>query len=90
MIERTKIPILYDLVSFIPLEFTPLISYIIVFIYLFMPYDIFNYPGRLYLGRLFVETMASITTTSELRHTWLGDQMTSLVGPFRDIEYTAC
>jgi hypothetical protein len=34
--------------------------------------------------------MASITTTSELRHTWLGDQMTSLVGPFRDIEYTAC
>ena len=90
MIERTKIPILYDLVNFIPLEFTPLISYIIVFIYLFMPYDIFNYPGRLYLGRLFVETMASITTTSELRHTWLGDQMTSLVGPFRDIEYTAC
>ena len=90
MIERTKIPILYDLVSFIPLEFTPLISYIIVFIYLFMPLDIFNYHGRLYLGRLFIETMASITITSELRHTWLGDQMTSLVGPFRDIEYTAC
>ena len=90
MIERTKIPILYDLVSFIPLEFTPLISYIIVFIYIFSPFDNFNHLGRIYLGKLFVETMASITTTSELRHTWLGDQMTSLVGPFRDIEYTFC
>ena len=91
MIERTQIPILYDLVNFIPLELTPLISYIIVLIYLFSPVkDSFNYPGRIYLGRLFLETMASITTTSDLRHTWLGDQMTSLVGPFRDIEYTVC
>ena len=90
MIERTQIPILYELVSFIPLELTPLISYIFFFIYLFTPMEIFNYPGRMYLGKLFYETMASITTTSELRHTWLGDQMTSLVGPFRDIEYTAC
>ena len=90
MIERTKIPILYDLVSFIPLEFTPLISYIIALIYIFSPFQNFNYLGRIYLGKLFLETMESITTTSELRHTWLGDQMTSLVGPFRDIEYTVC
>ena len=90
MIERTQIPVLYDIISFIPLELTPLISYIFVFIYLLTPLQIFNYHGRLYLGKLFYETMASITTTSELRHTWLGDQMTSLVGPFRDIEYTAC
>ena len=91
MIERTQIPILYDLINFIPLELTPLISYIFVFIYLFCPFKhTFNYFGRLYLGTLFVETMASITTTSDLRHTWLGDQMTSLVGPFRDIEYTVC
>ena len=90
MIERTQIPILYDLISFIPLELTPLISYIFFFIYIFNPMKSFNYPGRIYLGKLFYETMASITTTSELRHTWLGDQMTSLVGPFRDIEYTTC
>ena len=90
MIERTQIPILYDLISFIPLELTPLISYIFFLIYMFMPKEIFNYNGRIYLGKLFYETMASITTTSELRHTWLGDQMTSLVGPFRDIEYTVC
>ena len=90
MIERTQIPILYDLVSFIPLEFTPLISYIVALIYIFSPFKNFNYLGRIYLGKLFYETMASITTTSDLRHTWLGDQMTSLVGPFRDIEYTVC
>ena len=90
MIERTQIPILYDIISFIPLELTPLISYIFALIYLFWPLQNFNYPGRIYLGKLFYETMASITTTSELRHTWMGDQMTSLVGPFRDIEYTAC
>ena len=90
MIERTKIPILYDLVSFIPLEFTPLICYLFAMIYLFSPFDVFNYLGRLYTWNLFIETMASITTHSELRHTWLGDQMTSLVGPFRDIEYTVC
>ena len=90
MIERTKIPILYDIVSFIPLESTPLISYIVACLYLFSPFKNFNFLGRKYMWRLFVETMASITTTSELRHTWLGDQMTSLVGPFRDIEYTVC
>ena len=91
MIERTQIPILYDLINFIPLELTPLISYVVVLIYLFCPLkDTFNYQGRIYLGTLFVETMASIATTSDLRHTWLGDQMTSLVGPFRDIEYTVC
>ena len=90
MIERTQIPILYDLVSFIPLEFTPLICYIVALIYIFSPFKNFNYLGRIYLGKLFYETMASITTTSDLRHTWLGDQMTSLVGPFRDIEYTVC
>ena len=91
MIERTQIPILYDLINFIPLELTPLISYVVVLFYLFCPLkDTFNYQGRIYLGVLFVETMASITTTSDLRHTWLGDQMTSLVGPFRDIEYTVC
>jgi hypothetical protein len=46
MIERTQIPILYDLVSFIPLELTPLISYIFFFIYMFTPMQIFNYPGH--------------------------------------------
>ena len=33
MIEKTKIPILYDLVSFIPLEFIHLVCWIIIFCY---------------------------------------------------------
>ena len=49
MIERTKIPILYDLVSFIPLEF-----WTITFCYLFSPFDNFNYLGRIYLFNYFM------------------------------------
>ena len=90
MIERTEIPILYDLVSFIPLEFTPLVCWIITFCYLFSPFHNFNYLGRIYLFDLFFESMASITVRNQLRHTWFGDQLTSLTGPLRDFEYTTC
>ena len=90
MIERTEIPILYDLVSFIPLEFTPLVCWIVTFCYLFSPFENFNYLGRIYLFNLFFESMASITVKNQLRHTWFGDQLTSLTGPLRDFEYTTC
>ncbi len=90
MIERTEIPILYDLVSFIPLEFTPLVCWVVTFCYLFCPSHNFNYLGRIYLFDLFFESMASITVKNHLRHTWFGDQLTSLTGPLRDFEYTMC
>ena len=90
MIERTQIPIIYELVSFIPLEFTPLVCWVITFIYLFFPFQEFNYLGRKYLFNLFFESMASITVKNELKHTWFGDQLTSLTGPLRDFEYTTC
>ena len=90
MIERTEIPILYDLVSFIPLEFTPLVCWVVTFCYLFYPFHNFNYLGRIYLFDLFFESMASITVKNHLRHTWFGDQLTSLTGPLRDFEYTMC
>ena len=90
MIERTEIPILYDLVSFIPLEFTPLVCWVVTFCYLFYPFHNFNYLGRIYLFDLFFESMASITVRNQLRHTWFGDQLTSLTGPLRDFEYTTC
>ena len=90
MIQRAQIPIIYDLVSFIPLEFTPLICWLSAIIYLCSPFKNFNYLGRVYTFNLFWETMASITVKNELRHTWLGDQLTSLIGPLRDFEYTIC
>ncbi len=90
MIERTQIPIIYELVSFIPLEFTPLVCWVITFFYLFFPFQEFNYLGRKYLFNLFFESMASITVKNELKHTWFGDQLTSLTGPLRDFEYTTC
>ena len=90
MILRTKLPLLCDLISFIPLEITPLISWIILIVYTFAPFKIFNYPGRVYLLNLMVESCASIFVKSEFKHVWFTDQLTSMIGPFRDIEYTAC
>ena len=90
MIIRTKIPILFDMVYFIPLEITPIICYIIAIFYIFCPFDWFNYPGRKYLGNLFWESMSNLTHKIEFRHIWFTDQLTSLIGPLRDLEYTAC
>lgn len=90
MILRAQIPILSDFFSFIPLEFTPMCCWIILLIYLFAPLNIFNYLGRIYFGNLFVESMASVTHKIEFKHIWFTDQLTSLIGPLRDLEYTAC
>lgn len=90
MIVRTQIPIIIDLVGFMPLEVIPLICWIVLLFYLFFPYKVFNYQGRLYLFNLFVESCATIFIKSEFKHIWFTDQLTSMIGPLRDIEYTTC
>ena len=40
--------------------------------------------------KLFVECIASIFIPIEFRHIWFMDQLTSLIGPMRDMEYTLC
>ena len=90
MILRTKIPILNDLFSFIPLELTPFICWVILVIYLFFPFNYFNYQGRVYMLNIFIESCASIFIKCEFKHVWLTDQLTSMIGPLRDIEYTLC
>lgn len=91
MILRTKIPIIYDLLVFIPLEMTPLVTWLCLLVYLFFPNkNYFNYEGRVYLFNLFVESFSSIFIKCEFKHIWFMDQLTSLIGPIRDIEYTVC
>ena len=91
MILRTKIPIIYDLILFIPLEMTPLITWSFFIIYLLMPSkNYFNYEGRIYLLNLFIESFSSIFIKLEFKHIWIMDQLTSMIGPLRDIEYTIC
>lgn len=91
MILRTKIPIIYELVEFIPLEMTPLIAWSFFIFYLLMPMKkYFNYEGRTYFFNLLVESFSSIFIKTEFKHIWLMDQITSMIGPLRDIEYTFC
>jgi hypothetical protein len=90
MILRTKILILSELISFIPLEFTPLICWIFLIIYLFFPFDFFNLPGRIYLFTILIESCSSIFMKLDFRHIWFTDQLTSMIGPLRDIEYSVC
>jgi hypothetical protein len=60
-------------------------------IYTFLPVkSIFNYKGRKWLALTFLEACACIFTNIQFKHTFLMDQITSLVGPMRDIEYSVC
>lgn len=46
MVTRTNIPIISEMISFIPLEFTPLVCWVCLLLYVFCPFKIFNYVGR--------------------------------------------
>lgn len=77
-----------DFVYLIPLHMTPLVCWLILFIYLFMPSTtIFNYEGRLYLWKLL---KGAFTFSPEFNCIWFGDQLTSLSGLFRDFCYSIC
>ena len=68
----------------------PGIIWFILIVYFFWPFKYFNYYGRIYTMRLFGECIASILIPIEFKHIWFMDQLTSLIGPMRDIEYTLC
>ena len=71
-------------------EILPGLIWSILFIYFFWPFKNFNYCGRIYTMRLFGESIASILIPIEFKHIWFMDQLTSLIGPMRDMEYTIC
>jgi len=91
MIIRTQIPIFLPVVNQLPVEILPLICWLMLIIYLLFPVkNSFNYQGRIYTLKLFVESMLSIFNKIEFRHVWFTDQITSFIGPIRDAEYTLC
>jgi hypothetical protein len=91
MIIRTQISIVYDFFSFIPIEITPLICWLSIIGYMLMPRrDFFNYQGRIWLYQLLFESLFSIFIKVEFKHVWFTDQLTSFIGPMRDMEYTIC
>ena len=91
MILRTQIPIVYNFFSIIPIEMTPLICWLSLLIYMLMPKkDYFNYLGRIWLYKLLFESLFSIFIKVDFKHVWFTDQLTSFIGPMRDMEYTLC
>lgn len=75
----------------IPTHILPLICWGSFLGYMFCPFkSMFNYEGRIYLFNLFTESIGSFLIKPDFRHVWLIDQMTSLIGPMRDMEYTLC
>ena len=91
LIIRSKIPLSNELLDFIPLNMTPLICWICLLVYLFFPSkNHFNFQGRLYLFNLCCDSVVSIFVKTEFKHVWFMDQLTSLIGPMRDMEYTLC
>ena len=68
----------------------PGLMWLTIILYFFWPFKNFNYCGRIYTMRLFGECIASILIPIEFKHIWFMDQLTSLIGPMRDIEYTLC
>jgi len=91
MIIRTQIPIFLAAINYIPLEILPLICWLTLIFYLAFPFkNAFNYQGRVYMFRIFIESMLSIFNKIEFKHVWFTDQITSFIGPIRDAEYTLC
>jgi hypothetical protein len=87
IILRIQTPIFYDLVNFVPINCTPLICWLVFLVYMMIPLRLFNYQGVIYVYRLISE---SILLRVDFKHLWFVSQLTSFVGPLRDIEYTVC
>jgi hypothetical protein len=85
LVLRTHIPMLYETFSIVPINMTPLICWIVFIVLILLP--VFNPKGMMYTYKLLLE---SLFISTDFRHVWFLDQLTSFIGPLRDIEYTLC
>jgi hypothetical protein len=67
-----------------------LLVYAPVLVYMFCPFPIFNYVGRMYTLRIFTRALASPCMGVDFTIVWMTDQWQSLITPLRDISYTVC
>lgn len=89
-ITRTPIGINFGLNLYNIVDILPALIWLSLLLYFFCPFKILNYRGRNNVKKLFSECIASILIPIEFKHIWFMDQLTSLIGPMRDIEYTFC
>lgn len=89
-ITRMPIGIRLGLNLYNIVDILPALIWLSLLLYFFCPFNILNYKGRKNIKKLFAECIASILIPIEFKHIWFMDQLTSLIGPMRDIEYTFC
>ncbi len=90
MIKRIWAGAFFGIFKPIPINCLPLICYGTLIIYLFCPFNIWNYDGRAFLGALAKESLGSFLLKTEFRHVFLINQMCTFIAPMRDMEYTIC
>jgi hypothetical protein len=90
MIKRIYAGAFFGMFDPIPINTLPLICWGSLLVYIFCPFDIWNYSGRDFLGQLAKESFGSFLLKTSFRHVFFMGQMCSFIAPLRDIEYTVC
>ena len=90
MIKRIWSGSFFGIFDPIPINVLPLICWGSIIIYMFCPFNIWNYSGRVFLGDLAKESFGSFLLKTEFRHTFFMGQMCSFISTMRDVEYTVC
>ena len=90
MVKRIWKGVFFGMFEPIPINTLPLICWGSLIIYMFCPFDIWNYEGRAFLGQLTKESFGSFLLKTGFRHVFFMGQMCSFIATMRDVEYTVC
>ena len=90
MVKRIWKGVFFGIFEPIPINTLPLICWGSLLIYMFCPFDIWNYEGRAFLGQLTKESFGSFLLKTGFRHVFFMGQMCSFIATMRDMEYTVC
>ena len=90
MIKRIYKGAFFGIFEPIPINTLPLICWGSLLVYIFCPFDIWNYEGRAFLGQLAKESFGSFLLKTGFRHVFFMGQMCSFIATMRDMEYTLC
>ena len=90
MIKRIWAGAFFHIFDPIPINCLPLICWGSLIMYVFFPFEIWNYDGRLFLGQLTKESFGSFLLKTSFKHVFFMGQMCSFIAPLRDLEYTIC
>ena len=77
-------------ISFVPIEYTPLIVWIAVLSYIFFPsFILLNGSGRKYMFNVLLKILLFWKTPTFITN-WATDQLVSFVNPLKDFYYFVC